>query len=359
MPPSKKILFLVPYPISQAPSQRFRVELFFPELEKAGFDYRVQSFLDQSTWNNLYRGGGFFSKSWGVLKGFARRWKIILFGLKQFDYVFVHREAAPVGPPVFEWLVSRVYRKKMIYDFDDAIWIPNTSKENFFAGWIKSFSKVRRICKWSYKVVGGNDYLCDYARRYNSNVVKIPTSVDTVSQHNLLKDQDNGKIAIGWTGSHSTMKFLDLVLPVLQTLRQKFSFEFVVISNKAPAFNLEGLRYIPWNEETEVKDLLEMNIGVMPLENDPWGEGKCGFKIIQYLSLGIPAVASPVGVNKQIIDENVSGFLCETLPEWEDALATLLADPGKRKEMGLAGRRKIEREFSLEVQRGRFVGLFN
>jgi len=354
-----RVLFLVPYPVGHAPSQRFRVELFLPELDKAGIEYKIQSFLDESTWKSLYKGGGFISKTWGVIKGYARRWKIVLFGLRKFDYIFIHRETAPLGPPIFEWIISKLRRKKIIFDFDDAIWLPNTSRENFFVGWVKAFWKVRYICKWAYKVVGGNDYLCAFARKYNNNVVRIPTTVDTFNQHNKLKEQNTNKIALGWTGSHSTMKFLDDIVPVLKNLENKFNYEFIVISNKAPEFQLKDLRFIPWNEETEVKDLLEMNIGVMPLENDAWGEGKCGFKLIQYLSLGIPAVASPVGVNQIIVEEGRNGYLCESNEQWEQALTELMTDAEKRKNMGLEGRKKMEAEYSLQSQSSAFINLFS
>src|SRR5690606_18866349 len=117
-------------------------------------------------------------KAAGIIKGYLNRLKTTLIDVHQYDYVFVHREAAPMGPPVFEWIVSKLWRKKMIYDFDDAIWIPNTSAENRLAGWLKCVWKVKHICKWSHTVVGGNKYLCDFARQYNDNVVLIPTCVD-------------------------------------------------------------------------------------------------------------------------------------------------------------------------------------
>jgi glycosyltransferase involved in cell wall biosynthesis len=353
------ILFLVPYPMKHAPSQRFRVELFLPELDKAGITYKVQSFLDEQTWDVLYKGGGFVSKAWGVIKGFARRWKIVLTGLSGFDFVFIHREAAPIGPPVFEWLISKIFRKKIIYDFDDAIWIPNTSKENKLVSWIKACWKVKYICTWADKVVGGNDYLCEYARSFNKQVVKIPTCVDTVNGHNRLKDQHTDKMIVGWTGSHSTMKFLDEIVPVLEELQAKYEFEFVVISNKPPAFELPLLRFIPWKEETETEDLLQLNIGVMPLEKDPWCEGKCGFKLIQYLALGIPAVASPVGVNTLIVEQGKTGFLCEVKEEWSKSLAFLIEQEDKRTLMGKLGRNKIENEYSISSQSVKFAALFS
>ena len=210
-----KVLFLLPYQLHRAPSQRFRVELFLPELDKNKIEYSIQPFLDENAWDALYKKGGLTAKLTGALKGYARRWRTILFGLRSYEYIFIHREAAPLGPPVFEWMISKIYKKKIIYDFDDAIWIPNTSKENRIVYWFKAFWKVKYICKWSQTVVGGNDYLCSYARKYNNNVKRIPSCVDTAGKHNQLTRHDTDKISIGWTESHSTLKYLDELIPVI------------------------------------------------------------------------------------------------------------------------------------------------
>lgn len=356
---AKRVLFLVPYPLRRAPSQRFRVELFLPVLEKAGITYRVQTFLDEVTWDVLYHHGSVFKKGWGVVKGFLRRLKAVLFQVPHFDYVFIHREAAPLGPPLFEWIIAKVWRKEIIYDFDDAIWIPNTSRENKLVGWFKAFWKIKYICSWAYKIVGGNEYLCAYARQFNRQVELIPTCVDVEQGHHKLKNQLAGKVVVGWTGSHSTMPFLESLLPVFQELAREQEVEFVVISNKQPAFELPGLRYVPWRETTETDDLLQLHIGVMPLEADPWCEGKCGFKLIQYLSLGIPAVASPVGVNRQIIEEGVNGFLCTSAEEWKVALSSLIQKASQRQAMGAAGRQKIIERYSVQAHTGLFTGLFS
>lgn len=353
-----KILFLVPYPLKLAPSQRFRVELFLPYLQNSGYEFNIQPFLEEATWNNIYSGGRFLKKLWGVIKGFAKRWFIVFFSLYKYDFVFIHREAAPIGPPIFEWIIAKVLRKKIIYDFDDAIWIPNTGKENKLASWFKATWKVKYICKWAYKVVGGNDYLSDYAKKYNYQVVKIPTCVDTEHQHNKIKNQQTEKIVIGWTGSHSTLPFMEQILPALDEVYKKHCFEFIVIANRAPAFQRHYVKYIPWKAGTEVEDLLNINIGVMPLENDPWCEGKCGFKIIQYLSLSIPAIASPIGVNSKIIENGVNGFLCKTVEDWINALTTLITNKELRSQMGKIGRQKIIDYYSLQSQLPVFLNLF-
>jgi len=356
---SKKVLFLVPYPLHRAPSQRFRVELFLPILEKHNIHYKIQSFLDEKTWDVLYKSGASVSKAWGVLKGFLRRVKAIIWDVPRYEYIFIHREASPVGPPVFEFLISKLFRKKIIYDFDDAIWIPNTSQENKIVSWVKAFWKIKYICKWSYKVVGGNKYLCQYAESVNDQVVLIPTCVDTENKHNQLKEQKGEQVVVGWTGSHSTMQYLNRLVPILARLVAEMQIKVLIISNKAPDFNFNGLQYLPWKEKTEVQDLLGINIGIMPLETDPWCEGKCGFKLIQYLALGIPAVASPVGVNKHIIREGENGFLCSTDGEWYDALKQLIQSEELRQTMGSKGRGFIVAAYSVQANADAFVRLFS
>lgn len=356
---SKRVLFIVPYPLHKAPSQRFRVELFFPLLQQYNTDYKVESFIDEASWNILYMHGSFLQKVWGIIKGFLRRIKTVLFTVSHYDYIFIHRESSPLGPPVFEFIISKIWRKKIIYDVDDAIWIPNTTKENKLVSWIKAFWKVKYICKWAYKVVGGNDYLCNYARKYNSNVFLIPTCVDVVNHHVGCKDQHTEKIVIGWTGSHSTMIFLNSILEVLQKITKDFNTETIIISNKAPQFHLDNMRFIPWNESSEIADLLQMNIGIMPLEDDPWCEGKCGFKLIQYMSLCIPAIASPIGVNKEMIEEGINGLLCTTKEEWYNSLVILIQNEQLRVKMGLAGKEKVAATYSVQANAGSFLGLFN
>jgi glycosyltransferase involved in cell wall biosynthesis len=355
----KKILFLLPYPLRKAPSQRFRVEAYFYLLKQHNIGYAAQEFLDEAAWQILYEKGSALKKILAVCKGFLKRLKIVLSGASGYSHVFIHREAAPLGPPVIEWLLAKVLRKKIIYDFDDAIWIPNTSKENGFAAWFKAFWKVKYICRWSYKVAAGNQFLCDYARHYNNSVVLLPTCVDIINRYNKLKDHQTGQITIGWTGSHSTMHYLDEILPLLKKIVDEFGVKVMIISNKEPQFQLPNLRFKKWSEASEIEDLLEFSIGIMPLKKDAWSEGKCGFKLIQYSALGIPAVSSPVGVNKNVVEQGVTGFLGETEDEWYRALQKLIKDVSLREEMGIRGKEKIATQFSVQANAGIFLDLFD
>jgi hypothetical protein len=164
------ILFLAPYPANESPSQRYRFEHYFSYLQEKGISYTYKPFLSVAAWNIFFSTGNSFRKLAGLFGGFARRW-LLMFTIARYDRVYIHREAAPVGPPIFEWIIAKLYRKKIIYDFDDAIWIPVASQYNKIARYFKWFSKVALISKWSYKVSGGNSYLAGYAAKYNRNMM--------------------------------------------------------------------------------------------------------------------------------------------------------------------------------------------
>ena len=181
---------------------------------------------------------------------------------------------------------------------------------------------------------------------------------DTTLPLQLNVNQLTEKIVIGWTGTHSTMKYLEKIVPVLQQLEQVYAFEFCVISNKKPELPLKSLVYVPWRKETEISDLLRFNIGVMPLEDDKWAKGKCAFKALQYMSLGIPAVVSPVGMNIEVVDHGVNGYVCTTPAQWFTALEKIILSTDQRVSLGLKAREKIENQFSVTANRLNFLGLF-
>ncbi len=283
-----------------------------------------------------------------------------MFKVGKYNYVFVHREAAPLGPPLFEWILAKILRKKIIYDFDDAIWLPATSIHNRHVAYFKWNKKVAYICKWSYKISCGNAYLAEFAKKYNNKVIINPTTIDTENLH-IINDsmQKSEDIPIlGWTGTHSTIPYLKLIESALQKLEVKHSFILQVISNQPPDLNLSRLNYIEWNKLTEIQDLQNIDIGLMPLNEDNWSQGKCGFKSLQYMALAIPALVSPVGVNKNIIEHGENGFHCKNEEDWILYIEKLINDKMLRKKMGVKGRIKVVEQFSILSNKENFLKLF-
>lgn len=285
----------------------------------------------------------------------------MLFALGRVDYLFIHREIVPVGPPVFEWLISHLFKKKMIYDFDDAIWTTDRIKEPWFNKIVKWRRKVSKICKWSYKVSCGNDFLGDYARQFNKNVVINPTTIDTEFSHNpkLIKKDSSKDIIIGWTGSQSTLRYLNEIEVQLQEIERKYNYvKTLVIANQKPRIDLKRMEYISWEKSNEIVDLSKIDIGIMPLPNDEWTKGKCGFKALQYMAMEIPCIASNVGVNSEIIDHGETGFLATENNDWTELLNKLINDQNLRIQMGRKGRERVVEAYSVVSNTAKFLSLF-
>lgn len=354
---AEKIYFLVPYPEGSAPSQRFRFEQYFDHLRQQGFDLEVHPFYDYDTWQTLYLEGKYLRKAMKVTYCFLKRFGL-LFKLHKADHLFIHREVAHIGPPIFEWLIAKVLRRKYIYDFDDAIWLPNYSETNSRFHWVKAYWKVNYCMKWANTISAGNEYLASYARQFNSNVKIVPTTIDADGHHNTTVNQHAQPVVIGWTGSHTTMRYLDELIPVLKKLEDRHTFQFVVISNEDPGYDLRSLNYVKWQKETEIADLSEIQIGVMPLQHDIWSEGKCGFKGLQYMSLGMATLMSPVGVNNAIVENGKNGFLVSSPSEWEEKLELLLTDIALRKHLGKGGQETIRSRYSVAANKAKYDQLF-
>jgi|APLak6261662433_1056034.scaffolds.fasta_scaffold00086_14 glycosyltransferase involved in cell wall biosynthesis len=354
----RNILFLTPYPNNQAPSQRFRFEQYFDVFRQNDLSITQQSFLDDSTWKIFYKKGVLHKKVWGIFKGIMRR-HLIMFKLHKFDVIFIHREACFIGPAYFEWIYSKVFRKKIIFDFDDAIWLRDVSEANNKLAWLKRSEKTSTIISYSTATIAGNKYLADYASNFSKQVTVIPTTID-LSYH-YAKASENHKVVIGWTGSVTTNRHFEMFVPILKKLASKYpnQLDFRTISNKETLHEGILVNYIKWSKENEIADLAQFDIGIMPLPNDEWAKGKCGFKGLQYMSLGIPTVMSPVGVNTEIIQDGKNGFLANNESEWIDKLSKLIESKALCKELGLAGRHTIIEKYSVEANKQKYLNLFS
>lgn len=354
-----KVLILAPAPPHISSSQRFRFEHYIYLNEEKEITFIYRSFFSQKGWALLHKKGHHLAKTVYVLEGFMKRFFTVLTA-PGYDFVFVQREAAPIGPPVFEWILKKIFNKKIIYDFDDSIWVNIASEANPVARWLKSTWKVPYICKLSKTVSVGNEYLAGFARRHCPDVRIIPTVVDTQKMHNTLKkpSASNNNLTIGWTGTFTNFSQLKLVTGAITELRKKNRVNFLIIADKDPNFNDVDYAYLPWKKESEINDLLKIDIGIMPLHSTEIELGKCGFKAIQYMSLGIPAVVSPVGANKVVVSDGINGFWASTAEEWFHKLNLLLNDADLRAEMGRRARAHIVENFSVTATKNLFFSLF-
>ena len=354
----RKVLILCPYPRDKVPSQRFRFEQYLGILSKANIEATLEPFFDESTWEVLYAPGHTFAKIRGVLLGLLRRGRT-LFGVGRYDYILVHREAAPLGPPIVEFLLF-VLRRRVIYDFDDAIFTSDASRENLMIRLLKWRSKVAYITKHSYKVTVCNSFLFDWASRLNRKTLVLPTTIDPTHYRLSGRPRDSSRPVIGWSGSHSTAKYLDLVRPVLKALQQSYDFELRVICDTDPGFGgLKNYRFIKWQSSTEVEDLSELDIGLMPVPDDTWAKGKVGLKAVQYSALGIVPVVSAAGSGGEVVKHGHTGLVVSnTEAEWHAALKTLLENRQTRAELGKAAREYILPIYSVPAQANVYIRLF-
>lgn len=353
----KKILFIVPYPPGEAPSQRFRFEQYFEILNNHDYTIEISAFWSLEAWQILYTKGHRSAKAGALLSGLWRRF-LLLFKIHGFQTIFIHREAAPVGPPVIEYLLTHWWKKRVIYDFDDAIWQSNTSSQNQLASKFKYHNKVQNICTWSTLVSCGNQYLADYAMQFNSHVVVNPTTIDTTYHKTKKTNAMSRIVTVGWTGTHSTTKYLTPLVPVLKKLIGHHPVRILIISDQRPAWKFRNYDFIKWNKADEIQQLDQIDIGIMPLADTPWEQGKCGFKALQYMAMEIPAVASPVGVNTQLICHGKNGYLCDQKNAWHEVLSRLVTSASLRREIGKNGRETVENDYSVISNSDRFVRFF-
>lgn len=242
------------------------------------------------------------------------------------------------------WLISR--SNKLIYDFDDAIWTSEKNNRSKLTTWRATF-RLNYILRKSNLVIAGNNFLAEYARRFAKNVIVLPTVVDVHSYP--LKSHSNGKIfALGWIGQSVNFKYLENLSPVFLQLQSLIKFKLIVVADKD--FYLDGIdvENRRWSLESEVSDILDMDVGLMPLDDTEWTKGKCAFKAIQYMASGIPPIASCVGANIELINSGKNGFLPVDQKEWISNILSLAESSDLRTQIGISARKVVEERYSLE-----------
>jgi glycosyltransferase involved in cell wall biosynthesis len=351
-----RVLALMPSLYDTSPGQRYRLEQWEPLLHEQGVEITYAPFESEELHASVYKPGQLGQKLKFVSQSVLKR-ASLLSKVKDYDVVYIFREAALLGPPVFERLIhSRGV--PIVFDFDDAIFVSYKSPSNGYLSYLKFAGKTKTICRISSHVMVGNPYLAEYAGRVNNNVTIIPTTIDTEKYQPLNRHDDSKPIVIGWTGSHSTVQHLNTLRSALQKLAQRESFRLRVIGT--PTYELDGVEVeaMKWHSETELEDLSAVDIGVMPLPDDKWSKGKCGLKALQFMALGIPTICSPVGVNTDIIQDGENGFIAGTDDEWVEKLSQLVQSYELRRKLGDAGRHTVETKYSAAAQAPRVYEVF-
>ena len=350
-----RVLFIASHRINRSPSQRYRFEQYFSFLEKKGFECELSYIISAKDDVYFYSKGHFIWKIWIFFKAFCTRIKD-RFRYKNYDIVFVQREAIMIGITYFERSIRKT-KAKFIFDFDDSIWLMDTSEGNKKFEWLKDPEKTARNIRHANLVIAGNAYLADYARHYNKNIKIIPTTIDTEVHKPLHLKKD--KITIGWSGSLTTIKHFEYALDFLKIIKKKYpQVEICVVSDGVYTNDEIDIKGIAWSSETEVQSINSFSIGIMPLPNDEWAKGKCGLKGLSYMACEIPTIMSPVGVNTEIIKHGENGFLASSTEEWVEYLSKLIESEELRNKMGKAARETVLKEYSVLSQQENYLKAF-
>lgn len=343
-----KVLALTPIP-EEGAGCRFRISQFVPYLRAAGLDVTVSSFYSLAFFRLVYQPGHVWRKAVMFLGLVCRRFAELL-TVRRYDLVFLYREAIPAGPPIIERIIH-LLGVPIVLDFDDAIFLANVSDANRAVAFLKDPGRVATVLRLSRAATVGNEFLADYARRYNGSVTVVPTVVDTMK---FVPRQADGRVAdvpvVGWVGSPTTYGYLLQLADVLREVAKRHRFVLRVSGAGRPV-DIPGVTVeeVPWSMAQEVSLFNGLDIGVYPLPDDDWARGKCGFKAIQCMACGVPVVAAAVGVNCEIITDGEDSFLAATPGEWIAKLSRLISDPELRSRIGAAGRVTIEQHYSLNV----------
>lgn len=354
-----RLFYIVPHRFDRSPSQRYRLEQFFPWFQQKGWEVVYANLLDERDDRVFYSSGKFLGKLRILVKAYIRRREQVR-SIRADDIVIIHREAFMTRGFFFERAI-RKRSKHVVYDFDDAIWRMDVSEGNRSLRWIKDPAKTGSIIALANRVVAGNEYLAEYARRSNPAVEVIPTTIDTERYIAERPAHGDERIVIGWTGSHTSMAYLEQALPLLYRVQSVLGGRVVfrIISDRAlvaPGLNIEN---IPWNSATEAQDLAAIDIGIMPLPDTEWSRGKCGFKGLQYMGMGIAVVLADVGVNKVIVQHGHNGLLASSDDEWVQHLINLAKDADLRGRLGKNARQTVVDSWSILAWRQRYLDLFD
>ena len=309
--------------------------------------YRIPQFIP------FFRQRGIETNLVGLPRGIVARWGRLA-RAREYDVVLLERKL--IQPWELDFLRKR--SQKLVFDFDDAVMYRSSRWGNPRSR--ARIAKFRRIVKSCDLVLAGNHFLREQALRFTTEdrVSVVPTVVELARYPLRCQGEQTEELTIGWIGSAGTIHYVERIMPALGEVAKRFPRVCLkIVCDRFPESSSIRIVKKPWAETEEVKDLQSFDIGIMPLTEDLWAQGKCALKIVQYLAVGVPVVCSPVGMNRDIVKDGLNGFWARKRSEWIDRLGLLIKDPALREQMGLAGRRVVEERYSLEVVGERIIRL--
>jgi glycosyltransferase involved in cell wall biosynthesis len=320
------------------------IAFLVPDLEGPSTRYRVLKYIP------YLRKKGWVPKVFVIQKGFLNRLRLLM-KMRKFDIVVLHRKLFRV----FDWYILRMSTSRLVYDFDDALMFRDPNRKNQ-RSYLRE-SSFRRTVRKSDIVIAGNEYLRGFAVQVNSETIVLPTSVDLERYAEKTAHQSDD-IVLGWIGSSSTLIYLEKIKDILDVVYDRFpNVRLKIVSDKSIDCKKMPVIKKQWKSEEEITDLHTFDVGLMPLADDPWSRGKCGFKLLQYMAVGVPAVCSPVGVNREIVTDGVNGFWAEKEDEWIKKLSLLIRDSALRLKMGKKARETVIKHYSTEHNSKKLVDL--
>lgn len=334
-------------------SSRMRLLQYLPWFEQAGLFCTVSPLVSDAQLQVRYQKGNY--QLFHLLHAYGRRIRTLMQRFR-FDVVWIEKEALPWLPAWFENCLLRDV--PYVLDYDDAIF---HNYDQHSSAWVRRFlgNRIDLLMAGARLVVTGNTYLAQRARAADAPWVEIVSTAIDLSRYPVKPAWifSGAPLHIAWIGSPSTVRYLTLLHAPLLALSQRFAFKLRVIGGGPIDLPGVDVEFVQWAEATEVASIQTCDIGVMPLFDSPWEQGKCGYKLIQYMACGKPVIASPVGINCQIVTHGINGYLAETPHDWIQALTSLMADANLRQQMGAAGRVKVERDFAIQVNAPRLVAM--
>ena len=349
----KRILVICPHRENLAPGQRLKYEQYFPHWRANGYEVVVSPFMSRRFQSIVYQPGRFVEKAFWTLWGYLVRIRDF-FRLPFYDGAYVFLWVTPFGWPLFEWCYARVL-KRLIYDIDDMVFLGHASDANRFVRVLRGRDKMVCLMKRADHVIVCTPRLEEFVRKHNTQTTDISSTINTDAYLPVNPYSNDRTLTLGWSGSHSTVKYLHLLDQVLRDLSGDLEFRLKVIG--ASDFDIEGVKVSAqdWNEATEVEDLQGIDIGLYPLPIEEWVLGKSGLKALQYMALGIPTIATRVGANTRIIRDGENGFLVNDPEEWKAAISKLARDTELRRKIGAKATKTVVDHFSVRANQSAYL----